>query len=225
MPKTAAPSQTPALLAGMLCAIVLILIVAFRVLIQATRCPASTFRYDSMGGTTSLIFGLLIAMVSISFLMVNGIVLRPKLTTTSGRPAGRRHRLLFPLVGLCGFLASCPLLAMSVESYYCLTSTTVLLHPSLFGSPRLLSWNDVRTVEATCLRAGKYGPYGALQLILSEGTTLTVSLTSQLALDKNKYDAARAALASKSYRYHVFYTVTPAECSPSVYHLLLDWQK
>ena len=125
-------------------------------------------------------------VVSVSFLMVNGIVLRPELTTTSGRPAGRHHRLLFPLVGLCGFLASCLLLAMSVESDYCLPPTTVLLHPSLFGSPRLLSWNDVRAVEATCLRAGKYGPYGALQLILSEGTTLTVSLTSQLLLDWQK---------------------------------------
>jgi hypothetical protein len=142
----------------------------------------------------------------------------------------------FDFVGLiapfCGLCISGMLWVESTGSFYCAMPDKVLLHPSLSGPWRSLTWDDVTVVQASCHRSRQRN---SSNYILGSSVRVTFADGEQIVsgwstgeffgtIGTMSYGGIRAALAHKSYRY-VTDHVSPDFCPPDAYPLLLNWQK
>jgi len=182
--------------------------------VRGAFCPPTTFNSGSMASPTTLTVGVFLFIAAFIALV---------LLSNAFLAVGRRGTIgvTFVLAASgCSFV-SANLWATYLESYYCVTPGTILLHPNIFKPSRTLTWNDVRSVQAEC-GFTKRTQWGRLTLSLSDGTKLGLMLDWHTAVE---YDIIKTALVGKVYSYSVASTVTERICPPTAYPLLLNWEK
>ena len=104
-----------------------------------------------------------------------------------------KHERLFITALMLGSIIGGAYWLSGVEAYYCLTSTGIILHPSMFEAGKFVGWNDVQAVNVEC-RHGKNGSYGGLNVSVSLDHTFWVTLGQGENDDVTKYEAIRKML-------------------------------
>jgi hypothetical protein len=188
-----------------------------------TFCPPGTFLDGSMLSLLNAL-GLMIGVIlppGVSLILVllaaprNAPLLGPRLD------ALREHRIGLALAACAGFAASVVLAVNATFQYFCVTPVAILTHPDTLGHTRLLTWNDVKVVRGHCFSGtAKTRSSVSLDLSLTDGSEISLRLGGYQSFETRSYEAVRAALAGKSYRYD---TGDLPNCPKNIRDVLADW--
>jgi hypothetical protein len=191
--------------------------------LQRHLCPPMTFKSGHMGSVLWQVAGLLLIIVSFMIPLVRWCSILPDAEPPQ-KPgpirALQKDKIVYLLVVLSGLLVSAAMWWNSLESYYCITSEKILLHPSALADSRVLTWADVRLVRAECgsLKGGYL--WGSIVLSLPDEMEVNLPINTRY-----EYESARTALAGRHYRYQISSSVTKNLCPPALYPLLVNWGK
>ena len=188
-----------------------------------TFCPPGTF-LDGPMVSLLLALGFMIGTIlppTVSIILVllatprNASLLGPRLDALS------EHRIGLAFAACAGFAASVVLAANATFQYFCVTPVTILTHPDTLGDTRLLTWNDVKVVRGHCFSGSARSRSSvSLALSLADGSEIRLPLGEYQSFDTRNYEAVRAALAGKSYRYD---TGDLPDCPKNIRGVLADW--
>jgi hypothetical protein len=186
-------------------------------------CPRGTFLSGPIGEEISV---LGVILVTPSFFILALATLKPDFQPE--HPATNwilRHRLLLSASASCALVIAAALWVNFTFRFYCVTPSAILLHPNPLGQWQNFSWDDVRTVQATCWAGSRTPWQGGQSLILSDGETILLPFGSGRGIHghealKHNYDAIKNALWGKKYQYD---TSKIGRCAANVRRLLMRW--
>jgi len=131
------------------------------------------------------------------------------------------HRIGLAFAACAAFAASVVLGVNATFQYFCVTPVAILTHPDTLGDTRLLTWNDVKVVRGHCFSGSARSRSSvSLALSLADGSEISLPLGGYRSFETRSYEAVRAALAGKSYRYD---TGDLPDCPKNIRGVLADW--
>jgi hypothetical protein len=203
--------------------------VTLPLVLHGALCPPGTFKAGPMSSIFWLGVGVFLIIACATILLVRGGTRFPdagspqKLTPIR---ALQKDKIIYLIVVFFGLLVSAVIWWSSLESYYCVTTDKILLHPSAFEPSRAMTWDDVRLVRAECERIKGGYLVGRVVLLLSNQVELNLTFNDQTSASLTRdFETVKTALAERHYRYQVSSSVTPSLCPLGLYSLFLDWHK
>lgn len=194
---------------------------------RISKCPTLAFAVDAPTSPILLVAGACAFFISTFVVLacMGGVTFDddPELARRSLWAANSFRALAFAAALLCLSMSAMLWLVVR-DSYNCIMPDKFLLHPNAFGPSELLTWSDIKTVNAECLRT-KSGPTGNLTLSLSNGTEIKLPIwnTGQRIPDRT-FEPIRAGLAGRRYLFSMMPSVDTDTCPPALYELFTNWR-
>jgi hypothetical protein len=196
------------------------------VTMEASLCPADTWKTGPLGSTASLQIGVFLIVLCVVILVIR----------TSTRIAGSKLSAPFALMRTiakndyyCATMLLYSLLGMAVawvnywESYFCIGTQGIIARTGIISRPRTATWDDVQTALAQCAIT-KSGLAGTLTITLDDGVIIPLKLKSGTTTTPGDFAPIRGALRGHHYLFGMAPSVTQETCPPALYQAFTTWQ-
>jgi len=217
----------------MLCCLVVIPSIFLAVDLPHSVCPSSTFQSGTLPTVgLGVIQAIMLGLVSLLVLFVST---GAKFNIWSyadhpSAPSSGKSSTVYIALSTAGHLTAGAMYTNSVNFYFCVTPSNILIRSGYFDAPRALGWDDIATVRAMCWisnpGSGSAKPYhgATLRLSFRDKEQIPIGLVNGDHILMNVYRSVRQSLQNKTYDYNIDPSVAPSLCPPVLYPLLSVWR-
>ncbi|MEI7710104.1 MAG: hypothetical protein WCI94_01640 [Rhodospirillales bacterium] len=126
---------------------------AAAIALEGAFCGPSTFKAGALGSTVNLqigVGGIVFSSVILLF-RANDRIAKRKLTQPFSTVRAIAKNDYLCVTALCYCLLLCSAAWTNyLQSYYCVSSSGILVRPNAYTEPRALTWDNVEIVRAQC---------------------------------------------------------------------------